>query len=170
MKNILIKYYSKCDYIFHYSKTSYQLREKLIDKNFPDHPVEYTDVDGSVKNGNLIDIILEKLTDSYILDDGKTAENFVETQLRRGRGPNKIRNDLAQKGFSEDQIYAIFEILPTDAFDISLRKAFSTFSKTSAFTKLDEDPRKQKEKTFRHLYGKGFDAESINSFLNTIFD
>lgn len=59
----------------------------------------------------LVDSALDRLADEGLLDESRYLESFVASRARAGYGPQRIREDLAQRG------------LPRDAIESALREA-----------------------------------------------
>ncbi len=60
----------------------------------------------------LIEQVLDGLASSSLLSDGRFAETFVESRVRKGQGPLRIGMELRERGISQmmvDQALAPYE-------------------------------------------------------------
>ena len=51
---------------------------------------------------NEIETVLDELVSDGLLNEARYAESFVNSRIRRGQGPARIRRELSQKGIPDD--------------------------------------------------------------------
>lgn len=114
-----------------------QLEEKLLAREFA---------------SQVVDSCLERLVDEQLLDDRRTATEFVETRLRRGPiGRRRMRFELAKRGASEEVIEAALQALPENDLEATRSVAATWLRRGKTdWTALA-----------RHLDRKGFSPGSI---------
>ncbi|MFA6866378.1 MAG: regulatory protein RecX [Clostridia bacterium] len=128
-----------------YQKTEQGYRDKLYSKNFHKNAVE-----------NAIDI-----AKSYgYIDDDVYCRNYIATYQDK-KGKLRLKNELYNKGISSS-IYEKYLELTNDN-QIALASKFA--DKWCQRNKLDFD---SKDKLVRHLVGKGFSFDVINTVISEI--
>ena len=65
-----------------------EMRRKLKQKNFTDDEIE---------------VCLEKLINNNLLSEERFTESYINMRKRRGYGPERIAQELRERGVSEDQ-------------------------------------------------------------------
>jgi len=68
---------------------------------------------GDVSVGE-IESVLDDLASDGLLDEQRYAESFVNSRIRRGQGPARIRRELADKGVSGAEAESAFEAADAD--------------------------------------------------------
>jgi regulatory protein len=107
----------------------------------------------------LIEDILDTLSREGLQSDERFAESFVHHRVNNGQGPNKINQELRQRGV-EQVLIEIF--LESDSYDwMSLAKEVRL---KKYGENIPEDYQK-KAKQSRFLYSRGFSGELINQLL-----
>lgn len=153
-------YKSSVWYITTYNKNSYQTREKLLKKGYIKDSVIVLKNDSTQYEVNIIDEIIEKLFDYYILDDDAYVDSFIRNSLSRGIGLSSIRVKLLNNGIPQDMIERFFVDYENDTrVDEALDKSAYKIINSSSFRKLDFF--KRKEKIVRSLVSKGFALSDI---------
>jgi len=114
-----------------------QLEEKLLARKFSSREVE---------------VCLQRLVGEQLLDDHRTAREFVETRLRRGPiGRRRMRFELAKRGAPEGVVEEALASLPESDLEPTRRVAAAWLRRgRTDWTALA-----------RHLDRKGFSTSSI---------
>jgi regulatory protein len=122
-----------------------ELIKKLADKGY-----ERSVAEGAVN----------KLTEDGLQSDQRFAGAFVQSRINQGKGPVRIRLDLAQRGVGDAAIELAIEDASANWFelarDVRLRK-FGT-GKPSDF--------KAKAKQMRFLQYRGFEQDHVQAAFN----
>ncbi|MCQ2378884.1 MAG: RecX family transcriptional regulator [Victivallaceae bacterium] len=113
-----------------------------------------------------IDDALEQCRRRRFIDDALFAENFRDELFRGGDGPRRIRMKLARRGVPADVIASTLAVDP-DREIAACREACR--KKLRSLTR-ESDPRKKREKLFRHLAARGFSASAAQKILAEIAD
>lgn len=129
--------------------TTDQLRRRLVKAGFEAQDVEFG---------------IDKCTDAGLLDDARYADQWVETRVRRGHGPARIRQDLAQRGIDRAIVDAALaehadpEALADAAVDAARRK----------FARVDLDDRTARAKALRWLFSRGYSSAHADAALRVV--
>lgn len=119
-----------------------ELKQKLLRKDYdPDD----------------IDFILNRLTESDLLNDHRFAESYIRYRSSRGFGPTRIRMELQTKGVAESIIAELVQITD-NAWFADVRNVWHKQFKG----RLPAD-KNERAKQMRFLYNRGFTQEHINS-------
>lgn len=108
----------------------------------------------------LIERVLARLSEQHFLDDNRVATLLLQSYVRKGYGPLRIKQEMRQKGFSQllvDQQVAHLEV---DWFE----KAAEVRSKKFG-NDLPNDF-KEKSKQIRYLQYRGFFGDMIYELFN----
>ena len=107
----------------------------------------------------LIEDLLEKLSQEGLQSDERFAESFVHHSISKGQGPNKINQELRQRGVEQ---FLIETYLESDSIDwMSLAQEV----RLKKYGKSIPDDYQNKAKQSRFLYSRGFSSEVINQLL-----
>lgn len=103
----------------------------------------------------LIERILEKLQEQHFLDDNRVLTLLVQSYIRKGYGPLRIKQELRQKGFLSPLIDAEMEHIDIDWFELAVEVRNKKFG--------DDIPTdfKEKNKQIRYLQYRGFSGDMI---------
>ncbi len=106
-------------------------------------------------DSDLIDELLSKLAEEGLQSDERFTESFVHHRYQKGHGPQKIRNELSQKGVKS---WLVDEYLSNPKLDW-----YSLCSEIRQKKFGIDRPKdiKDKAKQSRFLYSRGFDSEMI---------
>ena len=102
-----------------------------------------------------IDAALDRLQHEGLQSDQRFCENFAYYRAKKGRGPIRIRHELAQKGVSEALIDEQMQLLDVDWHDIMEEERRKKFG-----SEIPPDY-KEKMKQARFLQNRGFSAEAV---------
>lgn len=124
-----------------------QLEEKLEARGFPHDEIESC---------------LVRLRDQALLDDRRTAEEFVETRLHRGPiGRRRMRFELSRRGAPESIVDEVLErSLPDDDVEATRSVAAAWLGRG----------RQDWNALGRHLERKGFSTASILGVIEELRD
>lgn len=123
-----------------------ELRNKLIQKGFP---VE--DIDPE----------LDALEQRGWLSDSRFTESWIRHRIQSGYGPYRIKNELSEKGVSNDLIAQCFEEISIDW----VKMAHKVWQKK--YNAMPQDwPEKVKQ--MRFLQYRGFFSQDIESMYEMI--
>lgn len=107
--------------------------------------------------------VLERLAHHTYIDDAEFAKTFVRSRKRASsKGPAFIRQELIQKGISEDHIIKALEEYP---FDEQVGTA-AVFASKQAKQQKKKSNAELKQNIMRILMGKGFSSDVIQTALN----
>jgi regulatory protein len=129
--------------------TTEQLRRKLVKAGFEPHDVE---------------LGIDKCTAAGLLDDVFYASQWVESRVRRGHGPARIRQDLAQRGIDRALVDAA---LAEHADPDSLAEAAIGAARTK-FARVDLEDRTARAKALRWLLGRGYSSSHADAALRVV--
>ncbi len=121
-----------------------ELRQKLLLRDF---------------SAVIIEKVLIKLVDHQWQSDERFAESYMHARKRNAFGPVRIRNELLERGVSEEIINNVMIVNESEWVDIanSLRK--------KRFGKNVPADFKERAKQMRFLQYRGFTSEQINRIL-----
>lgn len=108
---------------------------------------------------DICDFVVEKMRDYGYLDDAAYAQAYLESAKKR-KGRRLIAAELRRKGVSDGQIESALETL-TDELD----SASALLKKYLRGKELD---RKNLQKAYAYLIGKGYDYETARQALQTL--
>ncbi|MBD2838200.1 recombination regulator RecX [Pseudomonas sp. JM0905a] len=111
----------------------------------------------------LIDSALDRLTEEGLLSESRYLESFIASRARGGYGPQRIREELAQRG------------LPRGDIDQALREADIDWGEQlrevwrRKFNRQPQDARERAQQG-RFLAYRGYSMEMINRLLRGNLD
>ena len=104
--------------------------------------------------------IINELETKKMLHEARFVENFIYWRRNRGYGPERIRQELIQKGITDEAIAEHLEIADND-WSADLRKVWQKHFKGKY-----PDNYKDKARQMRFLHNRGFTGEQINSIFD----
>ena len=113
-------------------------------------------------SGAVVASVLDELEADGLLSDSRFAESFVRARIARGRGPNRIRLELIERGVA--------------ASEDALREAGCDWGRLAVETRKKRfgagPPRDYRERArqARFLEYRGFTAEQIHNALESADD
>lgn len=107
----------------------------------------------------LIEDLLEKLSQEGMQSDERFVESFVHHSIDKGQGPNKINQELRQRGVEQ---FLIETYLESDSIDWMSLVAEVRLKKYGESIPQDYQ---NKAKQSRFLYSRGFTSEQIGQVL-----
>ncbi len=107
----------------------------------------------------MIEDLLDTLSKKGLQSDERFTESFVHHSLNKGQGPNKIVQELRQRGIDS---VLIEQYLDSDSIDwLSLTEEV----RIKKYGENLPDDYQNKAKQSRFLYSRGFTSEQINQVL-----
>ena len=76
-----------------------------------------------------VESLLDQLYEQGLQSDSRFAESFVRSRISRGQGPNRIQQDLRQRGVCQDIIFRIMEEQDVDWYSVALEVRCKRFGK-----------------------------------------
>jgi regulatory protein len=92
---------------------------------------------------------------SGYLDDERLVMHLVDKHIRKKHGPTRIRQEVRQKGFSQELVEQTLEKVGVDWYALSRELKVSKFGEARA------SDAKEKNKQIRYLQYKGFSMDMI---------
>ena len=131
-------------------RSTYEVRKKLKEEKFAE---------------DIIETVLEKLSDLGFLDDARFATLFCESRLRK-YGPERVKMDLRRLGISNDHIQnALIESTTEDDLKAQLAELVQKLMPKYA---KEEDVRKRQQKLYAALIRRGYAYEMVGEALRNI--
>lgn len=110
---------------------------------------------------------LERLTRLGLLDDAAFARGYVEARARRGRGPLRIRHDLARLGVSPELVTAAMVALQADDAPDPMAKTLAQAERrAAAMTGLTRDAKRRRLLAF--FARRGWSGSEANSHVRRL--
>ncbi|MEA4960832.1 regulatory protein RecX [Lutispora sp.] len=126
-------------------RTSYQIVQKLKQKNYSD---------------DVIDETISKLKDYGYINDVKYAERWIEDKSSQpGMSKKSMYYKLIQKGLDKELLNNIFNEISINDYDTALASA------QKKLKSLKGDSKTNKVKLFSYLAGKGYSADTCNKVI-----
>lgn len=107
----------------------------------------------------LIEDIVATVSREGLQSDERFAESFVHHSLNKGQGPNKITQELRQRGIEQ---YLIEEYLGAESIDWL---ALAEEVRVRKYGETVPGDYQNKAKQSRFLYSRGFSSEQISQLL-----
>lgn len=155
-----------CWYVSNYGKSERAVIDKLKEKGFVDSNVNVFSVDDVVVECNLLREVIDKLKDTYVLDDNSLIEIKVDSMLDAGKSLLYIRRNLSSKGFSMVDVQRYIDSLDSDDVEFEgLDKEALKIVHSSKFEKLSNDYEKRGI-IYKRLAYRGFSYSLISRWLS----
>lgn len=127
--------------------SAYELQARLVRYDF---------------NEALISEVITALQDKGWQSDERFTEMLVRTRYQQGKGPNRIRHELGQKGVDD----ALIEAYVDDHDDAWFESAISALQKKLRGHSLAD--KHFKMKCLRYLYQQGFTKDHSDYAINSL--
>jgi regulatory protein len=127
------------------------LRRRLLQKGHPPDPADHA---------------IGRALELGLLDDAAFAKRFVESRAARGRGPARLRRDLAVLGVPKDSIEAALRgqwAEPDDAMPLAVELASK---RAKQLTGLPRQTRRRR--LVAYLARRGFSGVRVSDLVNKI--
>lgn len=107
------------------------------------------------ENEEDVDRVVRRLSDNHYLNDTQLINNLIDKYIKKLHGPTRIKQEIRQKGFSQELIEQKIEASGIDWYSMAKEARIKKFS--------DTPPSEQKEKAkqIRYLQYKGFSMDMI---------
>ncbi len=161
--------------------TAKQLRDKIVmrfTKTSRGSGENESDIDGGIIIQEDIDRVIARMIEEKYIDDRELAAIFIrDTMARRPHGRLWIQQQLAKKGVDRDVVAEVLvahqEATRHDVagggVDAELEAARAAAEKKLRLLSGKAlEPRKQYEKMFRFLVGRGFDTSMVIRVLDEV--
>jgi len=125
-----------------------ELRQKLL-KKFSGVGVHLEE------NAEIVERQLDQLAQENLQSDERFAQSYVRMRAGRGYGPRRIRQELRERGLSDDELVVAFEAMEESWFDL----AWSAFEKK--FGASPSEDIKERARRVRFMQYRGFGREHI---------
>lgn len=159
-------YNSASWYATEYSRTEHQITEKLLKKGYVKGDVNYIDENGVEQSFDIIEWVLQKLRDYYMVDDEALARRFVQRELSSGKGAQWIRTKLTARGISHELVTELLDELKEDDVTAdAVARTAEKFMNTSVYRKQPDDFKKR-QRLVQHLLSRGFSFDDISLWEN----
>ena len=107
------------------------------------------------ENNECVDSALQRSIVSGYLDDERLVIHLVDKHIRKKHGPTRIRQEVRQKGFSQELVELTLEKAGVDWYAMARELKVSKFGEERA------SDAKEKNKQVRYLQYKGFSMDMI---------
>jgi len=117
-------------------------------------------LEGQGFSGDEVDSVMAILSQKRLVNDERTAENWLERAQRRGKGWDAMRTELIQKGLPEDQVENWLEKFATpepENVRAALQREFPLARPTD------------RAKAFRRMVQRGVDPEVAEAQVEAYF-
>lgn len=112
------------------------------------------------ENRENIDKALSRLVESGYLDDHRLITHLIDKYVRKKHGPARIKQEIRQKGFSQELVEQVLEKVDVDWYAMARELKVSKFGDEVA------SEAKEKNKQIRYLQYKGFSMDMIFEALS----
>ncbi len=142
-------------YLNYRARSEKEIRERLQKEDIPEPIILRT---------------FEFLREYKLIDDEAWSKSFVNDKLvRKSVSSKQLAYGLAQKGVSKEVIEETISNLNANESDES-RAIRAAEKRWPRILKSESDPRKQKQKLYTFLAGRGFDYDVINQVIAKIMN
>lgn len=121
-----------------------EIKRKLFQRRFSAETIEST---------------LNECERLALLDDDAFARVLIDESRQKGHGSRRILSTLLNKGV--DKTLAERALADLENPDEEMENARRVFERKLASLSKENDPRRKKEKLYRHLASKGFSSEIV---------
>lgn len=117
------------------------------------------------KENNMIQLIIERLQDSHLINDKNYIQNYIEYRSKTSpRGKNMLRQELRLRGLDLELVDQVFDEIEFDEYEFCRKAGFK--KKLSFDHKIHQD--KQKDKLYRFLASRGFDFSVVREVVESL--
>ena len=111
------------------------------------------------KDDELVDEQLDLLASENLQSDSRFAESFLRQRVSRGHGPLRIRQEMRQRGISDDEIAAAMEAEQPDWYVL----AEETYHRK--YGALPAEDIREKSRRSRFMQYRGFSLDHFRHIL-----
>ncbi len=102
---------------------------------------------------------VEKLTGEGLQDDRRFTDSFTQSRIGQGKGPVRIRQELAERGLSASMIDAALDEVDEDWFELARQV------RSKKFGSCVPQDFKEKARQMRFLQYRGFESSHIQTAM-----
>ena len=117
-------------------------------------------------SGGVIDRVLAECRRLDYIDDERTARIYIGQLARRGFGFRRIRLELRKKGLTGERFEIILNAHRAEIDEHEIARKVM-LKKMKSFESV-EDRQKRRDKMYRFLYSRGFDASVISEVIRKL--
>lgn len=150
-------------YASEYIRTKKQITDKLLAKGYIMEDVVYVGPSGEEISYNIIDGVLQHLSEYYLINDDEIAKSIVSRYSTAGRGRNFVRAKLIEKGIDPNVADSLLEDIDKDDVLANVRYAAERYMGTSSYTQ-EENDFKRSQKLTKYLISRGFSFDDISAW------
>lgn len=110
-------------------------------------------------DADLVAALLDSLEKERLLSDARYAEAYIYSRSQKGYGPQRIQQELGERGVDERLVTQLFSDMEVDWQGIASR------TRKKKFGSHGFDSWEEKSKQMRFLQYRGFTLEQINRAL-----
>lgn len=138
-------------YLSRRARTSAEMRQKLDRSGF---------------GSEVVDAVVQRLTELHYLDDREYAQRYVASRLDRKYGPRRIVQELRRRGITPTLAE---EAVSSAEQTFDVRAQARTLAQNRAMRLQGEtDERKRKKKIYDFLVRRGYESELAWSVVNSL--
>lgn len=140
------------NYLAHKPRTKTEVRRKLRRNDVP---------------AVVIDQVIDRMVELGYLDDQSYAQEYVRRRFAsKGYGPIRIRSELKKRGIDRHLAETAIEeeFAEVDVVEAAREAAEKRWARLSG----EEDPRKRRDKLYRHLKRRGYTYDTIRIVIEEI--
>lgn len=156
-------------YAGRYPSHSSKLKERLYEKGYPKDSVTYENMEGSVEQGNLVDLAISELEMLHMIDDQLYVESKLKSGIAKGKGLHLVARELQYKGIDESEIEAALDLLEDDLtaeLEASIQKAAEKAMRSMPYRRAQQGWQKSMVIS-GVLRSKGFDRDSVDNWMES---
>ena len=109
--------------------------------------------------------VLSYMRSINALDDSRFAESYAEELKAKGLGGRRIRQAMSKRGIIPSESDRAISSQGKEGF---LENARILAAKKMRSVKAGEDPRKRRDKLFRHLLSKGYEMDLVRRVVDEV--
>ncbi len=132
--------------------SKYELKLKLLKKSY---------------NKQLVSVVLSDLERLNYLDDKEFAKQYFEVKLKKKKGINLIKSELAKKGVRREIVEEVSLSFSNDPRLIESAKILSE-KKLQVLNRKNQTELQKKQKMFQYLLSRGFSTEIIKESIEKL--
>jgi regulatory protein len=134
------------DFLARREHSAHELRQKLAKAGF---------------DADVAAAAIDRLADDGLQSDARYVEALVHSRISQGKGPNRIRADLAQRGVAEGLVEAALAESGADW------RALASEQRTRKFGAALPADFKEKARQMRFLQYRGFEPDDVRAAVET---
>jgi regulatory protein len=132
--------------------SKYELKLKLLKKSY---------------NKQLVSVVLSDLERLNYLDDKEFAKQYFEVKLKKKKGINLIKSELAKKGVRREIVEEVSLSFSNDPRLIESAKILSE-KKLQVLNRKNQTELQKKQKMFQYLLSRGFSTEIVKESIEKL--